>query len=163
MKSYLKILVLIICVISQIDIAFAFFEDKIIPTTIIIYQPINLSNISDSTWYNISNWNTAYSWGNHAGLYLPISTKVGNTTAEIRSVFSSSPNITYDHTLGKFYVNGSFGSGSSYDDTAVRASIESNITALRNEFGVMGGNYTFYDSPQCDYNCNTYTWEGSYA
>jgi hypothetical protein len=27
----------------------------------------------DFTSTNISNWNTAYSWGNHAGLYLPLS------------------------------------------------------------------------------------------
>jgi hypothetical protein len=42
----------------------------------------------DFTSTNISNWNTAYGWGNHAGLYLPLSGGImsGNidTTASIR-------------------------------------------------------------------------------
>jgi hypothetical protein len=41
------------------------------------YTATNIQNFfsgaSAITGYNYTNWNTAYSWGNHAGLYLPLS------------------------------------------------------------------------------------------
>jgi hypothetical protein len=43
---------------------------------------------------NISNWNTAYGWGNHAGLYLPLSG--GTMTGSITLKYSTADSSDYD-------------------------------------------------------------------
>jgi len=57
----------------------------------------------DISWSPV---NIALGWGN-----ITNTPSLGNTTAEIRSVFGSSSNITYDEATGTFYYNGSIGSG----------------------------------------------------
>jgi hypothetical protein len=48
----------------------------------------------DFTSTNISNWNTAYGWGNHAGLYLPLSG--GTMTGSITLKYSTADSSDYD-------------------------------------------------------------------
>lgn len=83
------------------------------------------SGASAITGYNYSNWNTAYSWGNHAGLYLPLSggtisgpvtytnqivfTQTSQGTGQGYGRFTNAGNNTYIgvvNSLGSFF-NGS--------------------------------------------------------
>jgi hypothetical protein len=48
----------------------------------------------DFTSTNVSNWNTAYGWGNHAGLYLPLSG--GTMTGSITLKYSTADSSDYD-------------------------------------------------------------------
>ncbi|OQA56552.1 MAG: hypothetical protein BWY42_00971 [Candidatus Omnitrophica bacterium ADurb.Bin277] len=63
-----------------------------------IYPGAGLAKSTGSAWDtsitdNSSNWDTAYGWGNHAGLYLPIAstpwTAMGYLTAETDPVFEA--------------------------------------------------------------------------
>ena len=47
-------------------------------TSPVTFMTLNSSGIT-ATGYNKTNWDTAYSWGNHAGLYLPLAGKAADS------------------------------------------------------------------------------------
>lgn len=58
---------------------------------------------------NSANWNTAFNWGNHAGLYAPISTVSSQWVTSGNNIYYNGGNAgvgTTTPTLGKLQVNG---------------------------------------------------------
>ena len=44
--------------------------------------------LKGNTGFNLANWDTAYSWGNHAGLYLPVNTAISPALIDLSTITS---------------------------------------------------------------------------
>ena len=94
------------------------------PTTLVGYgitNAMSTSHVANGiTNTNISNWNTAFSWGKHAGLYKPISYVPAwvEITSNPFSITSPANNqlLKYNSTTGK-WENWTPNFGSSYTET----------------------------------------------
>jgi hypothetical protein len=99
-----------------------------------VYPGAGIAVSTGSAWgtsitNNSGNWNTAFSWGNHAGLYLPIGggTLTGNlngTTASFSGTISA--NHSTSGNYGAFFYNGS----TTGDGLAIRGGSTSSQNAL---------------------------------
>ena len=99
-----------------------------------VYPGAGIAVSTGSAWAtsitdNSANWNTAFSWGNHAGLYLPIGggTLTGNlngTTASFSGTISA--NHSTSGNYGAFFYNGS----TTGDGLAIRGGSTSSQNAL---------------------------------
>lgn len=90
----------------------------------------DIYNISDSGLYSYANFSSDYTtYGGFKNENIT-SLKLGNTTAEIRSVFGNSSNITYNQETGAFSINMTIGSGTGTDGTGgwVNNSINTSTT-----------------------------------
>jgi hypothetical protein len=61
------------------DDNYRFYVDNALKTTIDSSGNISTTGTLSASGYNNANWDTAYGWGNHAGLYLPIGGKASDS------------------------------------------------------------------------------------
>lgn len=90
------------------------------------------ANVKAITGTNITNWNTAFGWGNHSGLYLPIAGGtisgtagagfIGFPTQSSKPTTPAAGNVrTYSNASNVFSVLGTSGFAGSLDFTALTA------------------------------------------
>jgi|GEM_PF-2187335 len=101
-------------------------------------DPIFSSSVASSIDnIDISNWNTAYSWGNHAdaGYLTSIS------TSTIRGMFSATSPIQYNPTTGEFTFTGTGGGVSAWGDLTGNLSDQTDLqTALNAKYDASNPN-----------------------
>jgi hypothetical protein len=61
------------------DNRYRFYVDNVVKATIESTGSLTLTGGITASGYNNTNWDTAYGWGNHAGLYLPLAGKAADS------------------------------------------------------------------------------------
>jgi hypothetical protein len=134
---------------------YKFYVNNAVKATINGSGNLTLTGTITASGYNKTNWDTAYGWGNHAGLYLPLAGKAAdselldglNSTAFIRN--SGYANQTEYSILDNGSING----------PVIKIRYDSGTVNRWWDIGYKDGNGTYYEGLK-GYNNSTLTWVG---
>jgi hypothetical protein len=134
---------------------YKFYVNNAVKATINGSGNLTLTGTITASGYNKTNWDTAYGWGNHAGLYLPLAGKAAdselldglNSTAFIRN--SGYANQTEYSILDNGSING----------PVIKIRYDSATVNRWWDIGYKDGNGTYYEGLK-GYNNSTLTWLG---
>jgi len=87
------------------------------PNTLALYGITDAVNISQT-----GNWNAAYNWGNHAGLYIPIGDLPGSTCTASQKVFWNGSAFICTTDIDTLYIHPNTVTASTYKSVTVNAS-----------------------------------------
>lgn len=107
----------------------------------------------DFTSTNVSNWNTAYSWGNHASAGYSTATGVENNadvtdTTNVVAALTAGTNVTIDAngTISATDTNTTYSAGSGLDLSGTSFSVEADLRDGITHVGKDANNYITFDS-----------------
>ena len=102
----------------------------------IFRDDVDVTGVVSATGGNSTNWNTAFGWGNHAGLYLPIATVLPATKTLVANQFFTSYNsATGAFTSAQVAYSGLSGIPSTFTPSAHTLDSHSNVTITANSSG----------------------------